>query len=371
MTVTVRPPDTATAAPTLPVAYLRTALTFLVPGGSLLGALMILQLAGLVPFWAWTQHLRSHSHMQVFGFVVLFTMGIALLVVPRLTGAGAPRGALAAAPLVAVATGTLAAVAGFPKAATVLETIGTIAFLFAVRRSASAPSDKPSPVTQVHRMFALAGGLWLVGATAAANLDLVLWGFASLYIMAVGLLIHPRILGLPTPALGGLKVALVAWNLGLALQVARVPGASVLLLVGGLAYVASLRPFGSGRGNCEAPPWLRFFIRLSYAWLLATLAWNVLAPQHAAPLRHALASGFILTMMMGMAYRIVPNFCKCRLAWATAPWVTLVLLGLGTLLRVGAQALAVKPVLAAGGLLQFSAVLVFGLTLWVSLGRKA
>lgn len=370
MTVTVRPPEIQ-SAPSLPVAYLRTALAFLVPGGTLLGALMALQLAGLVPFWAWTHHLRSHSHMQVFGFVVLFTMGIALLVVPRLTGAGSPRGPLATAPLLAVGAGTLAAVAGFVKVATPLETLGTLAFLVAVRRSAAPSGDAPSPVTQVHRMFATSGGLWLVGATAAGNLDLVLWGFASLYIMAVGLLIHPRILALPTPNLPLLKVALAAWNLGLVARVAAVEWGSLLLLAGGLGYVVALRPFRLGRGACEAPPWLRFFIRLSYAWLLVALVFNVLAPQFVGPLRHALATGFILTMIMGMAFRIVPNFCKCRLAWPTAPWVTLALMGVGTVLRVSAQALNVKPVLAAGGLLQFAAVLTFGLTLWVSLGRKA
>lgn len=387
---TMRPaPPHAPARPAASIAYLRTALVFLVPGGSLLGAWMILQLSGFAPLVAWPAHLRSHSHMQVFGFVVLFTMGIALLVVPRLTGAAPPRGPLALLPLAGVASGVLSAVAGFPRLAAGLETLGVAAFVVVVRTSVARSEGPASPLTRVHRAFATSGALWLLAAAASglvapanSHLDLVLWGFASLYIMAVGILVHPRILGLKPPPIPRLTAAMVVWNLGLLARLSPLPAVlpAALLLVGGGLYLVALNPFAGGRGNCEAPPWLRFFLRFSYGWLAVTLLANLAvaalpAPAATAgPLRHALASGFILTMIVGMAFRIVPNFVKVHLAWPKAPWIALAVLTSGNVLRVGAQAalafqVPAQAALALGGLLQFAAVLVFGFTLWASLGR--
>lgn len=104
-------------------------------------------------------------------------------------------------------------------------------------------------------------------------------------------------------------------------------------------------------------------MRESYIWLLVSVGltcWAELSrPDLAGAARHALGSGFILTMIMGMGLRMIPAFETKRLLWKQGPWLVLGLVSLGTALRVWAQGMDALDALAVGGALQFLAVLMF------------
>lgn len=377
----VAPPPGGERHEALVRAYLRLSLIFLVPLGSLLGLWMLAGLAGLVPLGSWQAHRTAHGHLQVYGFVVLFTMGIALLVVPRLTGRAPQHPVLAWGALVATAAGTLLAAFGLALPGAVLKVAGVVLFAAALRARPGGLTVGPSARVTTHLLFTLSGTVWLALAAALSALrpgdpgplELVLWGFATLYVMGVGLLAHPRIMSLPEPSLGLARGAALAWNLSLALRLAQLTlPAALAALTGAALFLAALRPFRRPGPGALAPAWLTAHIRFSYAWLVAVCLLEAAAagfPSLQAPLRHGLAVGFLSTMMTGMAYRIVPAHLAAELPWPWLPWASLVLLQGGTGLRLAAQAASWKLAMLAGGAAQFVALLAFAAGLWRALLR--
>jgi hypothetical protein len=344
---------------------------------------MLAGLAGVVPMGSWAAHLTAHGNLQVYGFVVLFTMGIALLVVPRLTGRALQHPALARGALVATAAGTLAAAFGLALPGAVLKVAGVVLFAAALRARPDGLTVGPSARVASHLLFTLSGTVWLALAAALSALrpgdpgplELVLWGFATLYVMGVGLLAHPRIMSLPEPSLGLARAAALTWNLSLALRLAHLAlPAALAALAGAGLFLWALRPFRRPGPGALAPAWLTAHIQLSYAWLVVVCLLEVAAAAGLAslqtPLRHGLAVGFLLTMMTGMAYRIVPAHLGAPLPWPWLPWASLVLLQGGTGLRLAAQAASWKLAMLAGGAAQFVALLAFAAGLWLALGRS-
>ena len=100
-------------------------------------------------------------------------------------------------------------------------------------------------------------------------------------------------------------------------------------------------------------------------WLLVAclgrlaVAWPGGPAQWAGAVKHAHASGFVLTMMVGMGLRLVPAFERKPLAWPPARWLCLPLLSLGGMLRLAGQAGTWPGVLLPGAVLQTAAVLLF------------
>ena len=67
-------------------AYILVALAFAAPIGTAMGLHMMLAWLGLATMQRYELQLAVHAQLQVYGFVVLFTMGVALLMLPKVLG---------------------------------------------------------------------------------------------------------------------------------------------------------------------------------------------------------------------------------------------------------------------------------------------
>ena len=360
--------------------YLLTALAFAFLGLTL-GVAMLGSLSGWLPNRAWTIHLEAHAEMQVYGFVVIFTMGIAHQMFHQIFGKLKGKKAMHLS-LLCMTLGTLwAAFRGLAKLPVwpgpTLQALAAAIFLYTMM--AGRPANGKKLTTPVHAFYLRSACLWLLvalglriaGHSAALPLNLTLWGFVSLYILGAGLRIHPGFLvvpGEPTrqPAVAPQWWILVLWQIGLGGLV--FPQwrqlTDVAWLAAALMVHWQLRPLSHFR------PWLRGYLGLSYFWLLGATAgrvaqawgWSGMGVEGAV--RHTLASGFILTMIMGMAFRLVPVFEGKELRWPRAPWVCLSLLTICTPLRLAGEAClgqATWPIYVApaAGLGQALAALIF------------
>ncbi|MBI3924316.1 MAG: NnrS family protein [Armatimonadetes bacterium] len=383
--------------------FLLSALLLLTVGGTTTGAWMLLGMAGWssLPDWPWA--LTLHGQLQVMGFMVPFTMGIALMVFPRYMGVPVAAPGLARACLGLMLGGTaLQALAWGGPVGPTMQLLATGLFLTvlrATRRSASLPRSVPagrkSSGPDAHNLFLVAAGLWLPIALVPSywssgrslSLELVLWGFASLYVAGVALRVHPSILGVQAPSGARLPASLLLWNLGLVLRlvewiwssVALEALAAALLALGIATFLWELKPFRRADKESCATRWLRTYVRFSYAWLAVSLVGLLVVPWAGTLLdsavRHSLASGFLLTMMVGMGFRMVPSFELRRLPWPAAPGLCFWLLNLGLAIRVVPQAAmewtgaSLQSFVALGGLLQTLGVWLFAASLALTLLR--
>ena len=359
--------------------YVLCSLTFLL-GGTLLGLLLLPVLAGQGDARYWVERLRAHGQMQVFGFCVLFTMGIAYQMLGELLSARqSPK--LLKVCLGSMAMGTLGT--GFYPLQVWpwLQMFSGILFLAGVARHRPAAGTVRRNVAHSH--YLRWGSLWLLialvlqvaGQPADCVLELTLWGFLSLCIMGVGLRVHPAMLGRSAPPAALQWSVLLLWNLGLLLTWLShpLPGASCLLL-GASLLVAGLKPWPAGPSPHGWP--LRAYLGWAYAWLVLACAGRLAmawpgGPEHwAGAVKHAHASGFVLTMMVGMGLRLVPAFERKPLAWPPARWLCLLLLCPGGVLRVAGQAGLLPWALLPGGICQVLAVVLFAFTLLATLAGR-
>jgi hypothetical protein len=189
-----------------------------------------------------------------------------------------------------------------------------------------------------------------------------------------------------TFGLGGIAVAAglaaFTWALGI-LFPAREPEGPVI--------VDATRRAGGAGVPLRLPgidPGYEKFVRLAYAWLvlagLMLLAFSIvtlrgLPLDHAyvGAYRHALTVGFITTMMMGMAYRIVPVFRGVALWSARLRDLTFWLLAVGNVIRVLFQSLSAAAgpvwlrVAGISGVLELGALVLFAVNLWKTMDAGA
>jgi hypothetical protein len=353
--------------------FLVVSLGFAAVAGTSLGFCMLLGWLG----WIATSHyptlLSAHGQLQVYGFVSLYTMGVAMMILPTFLKTSLQPAWLVHSTLLTMMMGVSANLQGPTRLGVLLQMLSTVAFLGVIRatRKSAPQSAKPkAPLSREHALYLATGSLWLLASPAlslldsTAALETVLWGFAGLYIAGIGLRVHPGMLGIKGLRGKLLLPAAGFWNLGLLL---RWTGPANLwawvLLVGVLLFLLALRPFRRSFIPAAGGAWLRYYVRTSYLWLgvsaVLTLLSQTSSPELAGAARHAFASGFVLTMMMGMGLRMIPAFELRRLFWAPGPWVVYVLLTLSSVLRVGAQALGETLPMALGGGGQLIAVMGF------------
>lgn len=314
-------------ARTLHRPYLLTSLAF-VSLGATLGLLMLAVLTGWHHTRAWSSHVVAHAQFQAVGFLTLFTLGMALqLLAP---GPVPPRASLGSLTLLALGT-VVASGAGFvpalatPGAALQLLGLGWHARLFwAGQRWRGCNLG-----------FFAAGQVWLAAALATGRLDLLLWGFACLYITGTGFRLHPRMMACRRPPEGLQAAVLLGWNAGLA------TGEAWLLTAA--AIVASLAWLHARRAL-----WLRV--------LYANLALSTLLP--AALARHGLATGFVLPMVIGMALELVPAFARRPVPRRLRAGMVGALLA-ATVVRVGGQATGWSTLYLVGGCGQLLILMAF------------
>lgn len=139
-----------------------------------------------------------------------------------------------------------------------------------------------------------------------------------------------------------------------------------------VGLLVALNPFQRSAEPLAVGLWIRLFVRTSYLWLIVAAGFAVLTEMYPGsylgPARHSLGSGFVLTMMIGMGFRMIPTLENRRLIWNSGPWVAYGALTVGGILRVGGQALGNYPVLGIGGALQTVSVVLFVALILLTLG---
>lgn len=341
--------------------------------GTALGMGMLLAWLGRVSAARFPEMLSAHAQLQVYGFVVLFTMGVAMMVLPRFLRSTLQPAWAAYLCLAFMLAGTGLNLTGPTVLGASLQTLATVVFVGVIRttrRSAPPIRREKSPLTASHALFLATGAMWLMASPVLAfrdptqALETVLWGFAGLYIAGIGLRVHTGILGIKGLHQKLLIPSAAFWNLALLLRW-LVPGIvwTITLAIGVGLFLLALRPFRRSYLPPAGGAWLRLFVRTSYGWLVVATIMGLLVESGqsflSGPGRHALASGFILTMMIGMGLRMIPAFEKKRLIWPGGAWVVYAGVTIGGVLRVSAQAVGNIPLLAVGGALQALSILGF------------
>lgn len=358
--------------------------------GSLLGGWILLGWLGWVSPLSLMTVQRAHGLIQVYGFVSLFTMGVAILMLCNPMRVPASPVWLARAIPLLIALGIGASLEWQGDGENSLKILGPgclslaalsfIGVLWVTRQKSVALNKKRESFNLTQLVLMTLGASWLVVTPwlslidSTQALETVLWGFTAQYIFAVGARSHTAILSIKgiyeplLPLSGGiLNIALVVrWAV-------EGPAWSWIMTLAVVVYLVCLRPFRSSVRPAPGSTWLRAFVRTSYVWLLAAVALSLLAagpyPAFAGAARHALGSGFVLTMIVGMAFRMIPAFEVRRILWTSGPWVIYWVLLVGTTARVIAQALGPLSIMAVGGALQVAAVWLFagllvGTSLW-------
>jgi hypothetical protein len=383
---------------------------------------------------AWPQLAQAHGQIQTLGFVLVFIVSVGLQLFPRFLGAPLvqPWRATYGASLIALAL--IARLFGQPLAPGVPRTIlllfaaigvpaGALlagsAFHGLSRRSVQ---PKQGPASAWRRFIQVGGislGCALVLYTAAglalafgdvvvdqatdeALIHLELAGFTTCLILAVGSRIFGRFFLLRShPSFERWVPRLAAgWGIGLLLIALGwfVPGQAGALL----RLLGAVLEFGvvcvwlwlsglfapptreSGTPHVTNPT--RRWVRLAFVFLVVGLALSVgffarevlfgISPTvtELSAARHAIAQGFVLTMMVSMAARLLPIYSAHVLKHRGVLELTVDLLLLGALLRVAAEAVGGYdtvngPLIALGGTLSVVGFAVFAVGMWSSLGR--
>ncbi|HLG42932.1 MAG TPA: hypothetical protein VI643_06165, partial [Planctomycetota bacterium] len=230
--------------------FVRTAVVMFLTGGATAGTVLLGYKTAYALEWlpkmeGWAAHVQAHGHVQIFGWVALFILGISYHVVPRFLGTELRRRELAVASFWLMLGGILLTAYFQPLAqhawaahwlviAAGLEFVAALFFLLAIRATARRSGAAPA----VHTAYLMAGTSWfLIGTLATfalaierltsgrsfippaadeAYLHILLVGFVSMFILGVSLRTLPVFLGLRVPSDGASKVALLLLNLGVA-----------------------------------------------------------------------------------------------------------------------------------------------------------
>ena len=429
------PQETPIAAPGAPQAdvyppFIKGAIVATLTGGATLG-LVALTIAGLRGSLStglswWTPVIQAHGHVQIFGWVALFIMGVAYHVVPRFKATDLHRPDLARRTFWLMAGGLTARALAQPYAseafAGLVGVAGATAELVAVglfaRIIVRTIASSGAPRAGFER-YLFAGTSWFVVLAAinlgsmlrmavtgdpvipaglnAAVIHVEVVGFIGLWILGVSLRILPVFLGLR--ALGASATRGVFWAVNAAVALAalaeisgittlRVP-AALLELGAVLVFVLGMRVFWkpAASPHSDPNPYYRKFIVAAYAWLILAaglLAFISVYEATVAPLpheltgsyRHAITVGFITAMIMGVASRIVPVFRGVPLQGVGLLNAAFWMLNAGCAIRVLFQAVAgflggpFTLISSSSAYLEIPAIAFFSLVIWKTLDAR-
>lgn len=348
----------------------------LTAGFGLGGALAAGEALGLPWGKSWTPLVQAHGRAQLVGFVGLFVLSVALHFLPRLRGAplawprlarpilrlvglGVALQALAAAVLPLSPRGPAAVLLLLGALLQCLGATGALAVLGQTLR-AGPPLDWRGGLRSVLPFLAVGfGALWLAllgnlvlcaatirgGASAfapgfdQADVDALLLGFALPIGMGFAARLLPIYLGTEVIADAPLRALALACGLGAVARVAADLGGGptatilgdALLGAAGVAFpLFAGAPFGRPRALRRAdPPALaraarlpNRLIRLAHGWLffaglllLADAGWTLATGASPLPwdaIRHALAAGYLTSLIFGVGARLLPGFAGRR-----------------------------------------------------------
>lgn len=351
-------------------------------------------------------HVVAHGAAQLWGFIALFVVGIALRYLPLTAAGPRPRPLFCRLLLAAFLTGVIG---GFiwslvpeqsgwlgPCSGIALVTAATGFLVFLGRQLAGKLRlSWTRPI--------LASGLWMIvwavvtlvlryreSTTGPGNysesqrqllMELAIFGFTLNAIYGFGQRLLPGIAGSATPHRGALESSFWLHNTGVLLMMLPVslgwsPWAEALaaamLTAAALAYVSGMRGFLRVRRSTPRPEvgeaLLVRYVQLAFFWLLASMALLFGADCYAAvrgqPLphaylgavRHALTVGFMTTLILGVGQRLLPILEHTLLAWPRLVAPIFFLIATGNFLRVSTE-LATLFAVSAFVVMPFSALL--------------
>ena len=357
---------------------------------------------------------QIHGHAQIFGWVGLFVMGVAFHAVPRFKMVALPSLRAANACLALMVAGIVVRIFAQPfgwrwalLASGIMElsSVGTFLWLLATIAGRSKQSREfyEKFIGASVGWFALLAiwNMYAVGlmfarrstgiapALDAWMIHVGLFGFISNMIFAFALRVLPHFLGLRETKVRAANAAFWLWNGAILCRYQFVWQrerldllASCLEFGAALLFVWAVGIFAKRRVKVQiagVDNTFAWFIYLGFAWLVL----DVLQPFHAdlprltASARHGMAVGFILSIIMGVAYRILPIFNGVNLHSPRAMRASFWLHAAGTtlILAMAYSARREQPWMfnwaAASGWCVAAAVVLFAWNLWMTLRTKA
>jgi len=350
-------------------------------------------------------HVVAHGAAQLWGFIAFFVIGIALRYLPMSVGGPPLRPFFCHLLLAALLTGV---VGGFfwslgperagwlgPLSGSALGIAALVFLIFLYHQLAG----------KLHFTWArliLAAGIWMTiwagvtlvlryreNATGPGSyseslrqllMELAIFGFTLNAIYGFGQRLLPGIAGSATPHKSVIEWTFWLHNMGVLLALpasfARLAGlealAAAMLTAAALAYVIGMRGFLRVRRSTPRPEvgeaLLVRYVPLAFFWLLTAMALLVAGDCYAVvgsqslphpylgAIRHALTVGFMTTLILGVAQRLVPILEHTLLAWPRLVAPIFVLIATGNLLRVSTE-MATLFAAPAFVLMPFSALL--------------
>ena len=416
--------DRAAAPAVKPHGFFLAAIVLTLTAGATWGAILLVRIALARSFTALSVfEVNAHGQAQIYGWVGLFVLGAAYLLVPRFTGVPLAHPRIAAASLPLMVSGTVVRAFGepFPEltlgpllalsgAGLQLLAVGAfVVVLGGTLRQAPARGATHRYLLAAVGWFAVAAVLDLVHLTrllGAPSRDALLrqvavWQFALRETQIHGLALT-LIFGMSLwllPALFRRKVAFQTlakrlwWPLQIALGVEIVafvtfmstyePAWAGVMWLAQAVFAAAALVFVAGLGLWQRGPVTRElkFLRASHVWLAVALLMLVAAPAWSALVhdpfshawygatRHAVTVGFVSLTIVGVGAALVRHLAGRALSRA-ALWAAFALINLGCTLRVTLQAWtdlapAAFPAAGVSGVFEVAGLAVWG----VAMGR--
>lgn len=413
--------------------FFKAGIVFVLTAGASWGAWLLWKIGFGGSFTSVSIHeVNAHGHAQIFGWVGLFVMGFAYQAFPRFKHTRLWNPALANASFYLMVTGIALRVISEPLhtipfffwaglLAAAMEIVAAGLFVLVIARTYGQSSQ---PV-QAHDLYVFAALFWFLAqalgdlgllwlTTTAANPQQLIRRVATFQAPLRTFQVHGfallMILGVSQRFLSGMYGFSQAGGqrsrrYWLPLNLAVLGEACFLVLLqqrhepvwGILLYASILLLAGSVLGltlpwrlwsPCSESDRSLKFIRAAYAWLYLSLAMLVVMPfylratsqafSHAyyGAARHAITVGFVSMMILGVGSRIVPTLLGRDITQLSRLVLPFVLLNVGCLLRVSLQVAtdftaAAFPVAGVSGLLEVSAIGIWGTHLWKLMRRDA
>lgn len=251
--------------------------------------------------------------------------------------------------------------------------------------------------------------LWLIATWQGPLREIQIHGFAMTMILGASQRIFHSFYDLPAPNPRRSLAALIIISIAL---IGNVTGFVMMRLVGeawaalwygsilamAVTVVGLIASWHIYRPARDADRSLKY-LRTAYVWLFISLAMLVFLPAYQfgilarfAPeslaarigfshayygaIRHAMTVGFISLMIMGVAAKVVPTLAGIDVHKLGGLWLPLVLINAGCALRVITQTLtdftpAAFPISGFSGLLELTALAVWGVHLWRLMSIRA
>jgi len=405
--------------------FVRAALVATLTLGTAWGAALLTEIASGRSFAGPSQaHIQAHGHAQLYGWVGLFIVGVAYYALPRFKNYPLRRLRLAKGTFFLFAAGILLrsivqpfadrpVPAALGVASAILELLAIGIFSGIIAEIFIKSTEK----REFYEKYLLAGVFWFIVigvlnvvitvlmaadhsavARPALNLRFLhIWtvGFITNMILGVSLRILPNFLGLRQPLVRQANLAWFFLNHGVmlkALGIAHPFFGSGMEMAAAVLFVWSLGIFARPVTRVDiqgVDPAFGWFIKLGYGWFLVSVAmilggdiYQSLAahpPAHAfvGAYRHALTVGFISTIMLGVAYRILPVFNGTELYSPKAMRASFYLIAVGNAMRVIFQSATMTGIKAfyipmgASGWLELTALALFSWNIWKSIKDEA